>query len=47
MHNLQTLTTDRVHHDHLDFTPLGIWVLFNTDFYSDRIKHAHFHILSI
>jgi hypothetical protein len=47
VHELQTLTTDRVHHDHLDFTPLGIWVLLNTNLHSNRIEHADFHILPI
>jgi len=41
---LQTLTTDRFNHDHLDFTPLRIWVLFNTDLYSNRIKDTDFNI---
>ena len=44
--NLQTLATDRIYHDHLDFTPLRIWVLFNTDLHSNRIKHTDFHVLA-
>ena len=42
--DLQTLATDRIYHDHLDFTPLCIWILLNTDFDGDRIKHANLHM---
>lgn len=42
--DLQTLTTDRFDHDHLDFAPLRIWVLFNTDLHSNRIKDTDFNI---
>ena len=43
---LQTITTNRFDHDHLDFTPLRIWVLLNTDLHSNRIKDTDFHVLA-
>jgi hypothetical protein len=44
MPRLQSLTSDRVHHDHLDLTPLSIGVLLNTNLYRDSIKHANLHL---
>lgn len=44
---LQSFTTNRIYHDHLNFTPLGIWVFLNTNFHSNRIKHTDFNILPI
>lgn len=37
---LQTLAADWLQHDHLDFTTLRVWVLFNTHFDPDLVEDA-------
>ena len=38
---LQVLTTDRIKHDHLDLTPLRVWILLNSDLYRDLVENTN------